>query len=73
MSDPNRARQVIPSRSVRRAEQPVLVDCSASSDGHSGTMTVIPLTENGEIHAFEVRCQCGSSIIVECLYEENES
>ncbi len=64
---------MIPSRSVRRTEQPVLVDCSTGADGHAGAMTVIPLTENGQIHAFEVRCQCGSSVIVECLYEETES
>lgn len=64
---------MIPSRSVRRADQPVLVDCGTGKDGHAGTMTVIPLTENGRIQAFEVRCQCGSSVIVECLYEENES
>ncbi len=72
MAEPPAPRGVIPGNAVRRADQPVLVDCgqgAGESKGHP--ISVIPLIDGSTIAGFEVRCSCGASVIVECVYEEN--
>jgi hypothetical protein len=69
MVDPQHGRGVIPSRAVRRLDEPVLVQCAAGS-GEPSAMTVIPLLDGARVAGLEVRCRCGSSVIVECVYEE---
>jgi hypothetical protein len=69
MVDPKPGRGVIPSRAVRRLAEPVLVHCPATGDA-ADSMTVIPLMEGARVAGLEVRCRCGSSVIVECVYEE---
>lgn len=39
----------------------------------SGTMTVVPIVADGEVAGIEVRCRCGESVLIECVYEENEA
>ena len=70
MTDANDKRRVIPAREVRREAAPVLVECHRRPDGGSDTIAVVPLTEGGDVRGFEVRCQCGAQVIVECLYAE---
>jgi len=62
---------VIPARAVRQIGAPVLVECTGPAD-RNDTITVIPLAENGAIHGFEVRCQCGAKAVVECVYDEEK-
>ena len=61
---------VIPSTHVHRVAAPVVVDGGNASHAHQDTITVIPLMDGDRIEAIEVRCQCGSSVIIECVYEE---
>ena len=71
MGDPSRARGVIPGNVVRRAAHPVLVDTNHGSDAPQGhPISVVPVLDGNTIVGFEVRCSCGASVIVECLYEE---
>ena len=66
-------RGVIPAKVVRRTAQPVLVDCSSQSEGATQhPISVVPILEGDSIAGFEVRCSCGASVIVECVYEENQ-
>jgi hypothetical protein len=60
----------MPARTVRRLAQPVLLDCSTSGSAPGEAMVVVPLLENGRIVGLDVRCRCGSNVIVECVYEE---
>ena len=61
---------VLPARAVRRLAQPVLLDCGAAGSAPGEAMVVVPLLENGKIVGLDVRCRCGSNVIVECVYEE---
>ena len=54
---------------MRRVEAPVVVECGEAAGAAAGSMTVVPLMTEGRVEGFEVRCQCGSSVVVECLYE----
>ncbi len=60
---------VIPAHTVRRLAQPVVVDCGDGSTAQQ-PMTVIPLVEGTRVAGLEVRCRCGSAVVVECVYEE---
>jgi hypothetical protein len=62
--------RIIPAKSVQHSDAPVLVDCQTTADGRLNTIAVVPLAEAGAILGFEVRCQCGAEVIVECVYEE---
>jgi hypothetical protein len=60
--------------SVRVLGQPALVECSGIDAQHSGkAITVVPLLDGARIAGFEVRCGCGSSAIVECVYTTEAS
>lgn len=70
MTDQSPHRGVIPARTVRRLDQTVVVDCGSTSDdaGHR-SLTVIPLVDGDLIAGLEIRCGCGSSAVVECVYD----
>ncbi|MEM7199128.1 MAG: hypothetical protein AAF628_02615 [Planctomycetota bacterium] len=68
MSDKPDSQPVIRGTAVRRIDAPVVVDSSAGQ-GSAATMTVIPLMAGDRVEGFEVRCQCGTCVIVECVYE----
>lgn len=71
MAEPPARRGVIPGNVVRRADQPVLVDCNqGAAKSGSHPITVVPVIDGKDIAGFEVRCSCGASVIVECVYEE---
>lgn len=70
MTDAVQKRRVIPAREVGQGTAPVLVESVTKPDGTTDTMAVVPLTEGTDIRGFEVRCQCGAAVIVECVTEE---
>lgn len=72
MTEHTRAPRVIPARQVRQVDAPVLVECTSGPDRRNDTITVIPLAEGGAIQGFEVRCQCGATVVVECVYDEEK-
>ncbi|MCR9244196.1 MAG: hypothetical protein NXI31_04135 [bacterium] len=52
---------------VRILEHPALVDCgSDATDGKA--LSVVPLLDGQRVAGFEVKCGCGNSVIVECVY-----
>jgi mRNA-degrading endonuclease toxin of MazEF toxin-antitoxin module len=57
---------VIRRDAVRLATQPALVDCSGDADARP--ITVVPLLDGDRVMGFEVRCGCGSTAVVECVY-----
>lgn len=70
MRNPDNGRGVIPSDAVRRVAEPVLVQSAASVEDGSGTMTVIPLMQADRVAGLQIRCRCGGSVLIECVYEE---
>ena len=87
MAETPSGRGVIPSDRVHRTAQPVLVentyrsgsDVTDGPDAAGGTggtspqtLTVIPVMDNDDIVGFEVRCACGSNVMVGCLYDEGQ-
>lgn len=61
---------VIPAGSVRRADQSVLVDTGEGVHRHHEmAMSVIPLLEDDMVVGLEVRCSCGTAVVIECVYE----
>ncbi|MHC4515816.1 MAG: hypothetical protein ACYTGW_09185 [Planctomycetota bacterium] len=72
MAEPPARRGVIPGNVVRRANQPVLVACSQGEQGPTKhPISVVPVIDGDTVVGFEVRCSCGASVVVECIYEEN--
>lgn len=64
------SRGVIRRDAVRVVSQPAMVDCSAS---HASAITVVPLMDGDRVAGLEVRCGCGASALIECVYEPEES
>jgi hypothetical protein len=62
---------VIRRDAVRIVAQPAMVDCGSVADGkHSHALTVLPLLDGERIAGFEVRCGCGATTVIECVYAE---
>ena len=69
--EPSTKNNVIRRDSVRLATAPAMLDCATITDGKPAqTMAVVPLLDDDQIAGFEVRCGCGASTIVECIYED---
>ncbi len=70
-AEPQRApRGVIRRDAVRVVSQPAMVDCG---DGHASAITVIPLMDGDRVAGLEVRCGCGASTLIECVYQPEEN
>ncbi len=69
MNDGNGPRGVIPRQMVKRIEQPALLDCGQAQDG-TQALSVVPLMSGDRVAGLEVRCRCGASVVVECVYED---
>ena len=70
MTDSSPQKGVIPARSVRRLDQAVLVDSgSPSEEPGRSSLTIVPLVDDDLISGLEIRCTCGASAIVECVYD----
>ncbi len=61
-------RGVIRRDAVRLVAQPALVDCTTGGPG-AGSITVVPLVDGDRVAGLEIRCACGASAVVECVYE----
>lgn len=61
---------VIHREAVRVVAQPAMLGCGEDSVGVTTPMAVVPLMDGDRVAGFEVRCGCGASAVVECLYEE---
>lgn len=58
---------VIRRDAVRLAKRPAMVDCAAGGNS-LGTIAVVPLLDGDRVAGFEIRCGCGASAVVECVY-----
>ena len=69
MREGNNVPNVIRRDAVRLATHPALIDCGSPVDGQvAGTIAVVPLLDGDRIAGFEIRCGCGSTAVVECVY-----
>ncbi len=68
MTDQSQKPGVIRRDAVRLMGQPALVDCGNAAAGHGSAITVVPLLDGDRIAGFEIRCGCGSTAVVECVY-----
>ena len=63
--------EVIRRDRVRVITQPAMLGCGHEADGGAtAPLAVVPLLDGDRVTGFEVRCGCGSSAIVECVYED---
>lgn len=62
---------VIRSSAVRLVDRPALVDCATAATGDAARpIAVVPLLDGDHIAGFEIRCGCGASAVVECVYDK---
>jgi hypothetical protein len=57
----------IPSSTVHKLDKPALI--AAGSDARGHPITVVPLVEADAIVGLEVVCQCGSHVVIDCVYD----
>jgi len=67
MTESHNPKGVIRRSDVRIVPQHALVDCGSAAPGQ-GPIAVVPLLDGDRIAGFEIRCGCGASAIVECVY-----
>lgn len=67
MSEQPEQHGVLRAESVRKVTHRAWV---TEGHSHGGGMTVVPIVEDGRVAGIEVRCRCGESILIECVYEE---
>ncbi len=63
---------VIRRDAVRLVAQPAFVDCT--SNGHDPAarpLAVVPLLDGDRVAGFEIRCGCGATAVVECVYAKD--
>jgi hypothetical protein len=70
-SEPSTKYNVIRRDNVRLVAQAAMLDCGTITDGKpSVPMAIVPLLDGERVAGFEVRCGCGASAVVECVYED---
>ncbi len=71
MNDRSDQRQVLRRDRVRIVGQAAMLDCGPTEDGRAGQpLAIVPLLDGDRVAGFEVRCGCGASAVVECVYEQ---
>lgn len=71
MTPPNARSAVIRRDAVRLVPQPALIDCATAADGRPAQpIAVVPLLDGERVAGFQIRCGCGASAVVECVYAE---
>ncbi|MBL9077206.1 MAG: hypothetical protein JNL08_06875 [Planctomycetes bacterium] len=69
MTDSRDSKGVLRRDRVRLQAQPAQIDCGTDAAGRpTGTLVVVPLLDGDRVAGFEVRCGCGASAVVECVY-----
>lgn len=58
---------VIRRDAVRLAPKPTMIDCGTVAPGQ-GPLAVVPLLDGNRVAGFEIRCGCGATAVVECIY-----
>ncbi|MFT4515665.1 MAG: hypothetical protein ACI89X_001100 [Planctomycetota bacterium] len=70
-SEPSTQNNIISRNNVRLVAQPAMLDCGTITDGKPSTpLAVVPLLDGDRVAGFEIRCGCGASAVVECVYED---
>lgn len=59
---------VIRRDAVRLVRQHALVECGSAAAPGQGPLAVVPLMDGDRVAGFEIRCGCGASAVVECVY-----
>ena len=59
---------VIRRDAVRMLKQPALVDCGTDNGQQTQPIAVVPLLDGERVVGFTVRCGCGASAVVECVF-----
>ena len=66
-------RSIIPADIVHRTSQHVLVDNAENVNCENDrTVSVVPLMSGNQVSGIEVRCSCGSIVVIECVYDAVE-
>ena len=69
--EPSTENNIISRSNVRLVAQAAMLDCGTASDGKAAIpLAVVPLLDGDRVAGFEVRCGCGASAVVECVYED---
>ncbi|MBM4063230.1 MAG: hypothetical protein FJ265_19355 [Planctomycetes bacterium] len=72
MTDPKTTQRVIRRDAVRLVPQPALVACGGGPGAGQGPIAVVPLLDGEAVAGFEIRCSCGATALVECIYPPGE-
>ena len=74
MSESSSQRRRIPAGAVRRTTQPVIVGCGEEAGTSvDRAVSVLPLMDGDVVAGIEVRCNCGTSVLIECVYDTTGS
>lgn len=57
----------IDKRRVRVIDEPIIVDHGIRG---AGSLTVTPIFDGRTIQSLEIRCSCGQSLGLDCVYED---
>lgn len=72
MSTPKCGVKVLRSNEVREVSQPIMLDPMSGANGSNNSMAIAPVLQGEKIVGIDVRCNCGSRVLIECIYEEIE-
>lgn len=70
MSAPKSGATILRPTEVRRISQPIILDPTSGSEGSDNCMSVIPVMDGEDVAGMDIRCNCGSRMLIECVYEE---
>jgi hypothetical protein len=66
-----RAPAILRRDAVRLAPQAAMVECGPAGIGKPAhTLAIVPLLDGDRLAGIEVRCGCGATAVVECVYAE---
>ena len=61
--------RILRSNEVRRVSQPIMLDPMSGAESGESCMAIAPVLQEDEIVGIDIRCNCGSRVLVECVYE----
>ena len=73
-SEPSTKNNVIGRNNVRLVAQAAMLHCGTITDDAQNQqvnqVAVVPLLDGDRVAGFEVRCGCGGTAIIECVYDD---